>query len=53
LLGESASDMVRSWDESPGWADPLTLCAGVGKVVVIDIMELFMLDNGSAVLGEN
>jgi hypothetical protein len=42
--------MVISWDESQA----LTLWAGVGKeAVVTDVMELFMLDNGSAVDGEN
>lgn len=45
--------MAMSCAESPCCIDPLTLCAGVGRVV-IDVMEEFMLlDKGSAVLGDN
>lgn len=31
----------------------MTLCAGVGKAVVIEVIELFMLERGSMVLGDN
>jgi len=32
---------------------PLTLWAGVGRVIVVDVMELVMLVIGSLVLGDS
>ena len=48
LCGDS-SDMATSWEASSGMELPLTLCAGVGRVV-IDVIELVMLTEGSVVV---
>lgn len=45
--------MTMSWAISEGSELPLTLWAGVGSVVVVDVMEPVMLIIGSLVLGEN
>jgi len=45
--------MAMSWAISKGIELPLTLCAGVGRVVVIEVKELVMLVMRSLVLGDN
>ncbi len=51
LCGES-SPMTISWLISKGIELPLTLCAGVGSVV-IDVIDVVMLVISSLVLGDN
>ena len=34
-------------------SDPFTLCAGVGRVVAVELTELMMLEDRSVVMGEN
>jgi hypothetical protein len=45
--------MIMSWAISEGIELPFTLCAGVGRAVVIEVMELVMLVIRSLVLGDN
>jgi hypothetical protein len=45
--------MMVSWVISDGIELPLTLWAGVGSVVVVDVTEPVMLIIRSLVLGEN
>jgi len=45
--------MMTSCAISEGIVLPFTLCAGVGRVVVIDVIELAMFDMESLVLGDN
>lgn len=51
--GVLSSPMVTSCDMSEGYkALPFTLWAGVGRAVVIEVMDVFMLAAGSEVAGE-
>lgn len=45
--------MWLSWAMSDDRELPLTLCAGVGRVVAFDVIELVMLVEGSVEAGEN
>lgn len=49
-----SSPMGMSCDMSDGWeALPFTLCAGVGRVVVMEVRDVFMLEAGSEMPGDS